>query len=150
MEFQLKFKTDDAEEVSNILRAIIDYSKKGTSPQENIGKSERVLRDPDTGEHRIIGEKPTAEHEKKQLKCADPKCGKLFTPPTKKSIYCSNKCYQRSYWHLHSKLKHRDRFTLPEKSANIPAKDEQFHKKLKDFSQGGISPIPEPNIIRQL
>ena len=148
MEFQLILKTDNPEEVSNILRAFISTYKKGDSPQEVITKMNRVLRDPDTGEHRTIGEKPSEEIKKGQLKCADPKCGKLFTPPTKKSIYCSNKCYQRSYWHLHSKLQNRDQFTQPEKPANSPAKDDNFHKKLEILKEKGIAPIPQPKIKR--
>ena len=150
MQFEIVLKTDDPKEVSNILRAIITSYKKDDTPLETISKAVRMLRDPDTGEHHTLGEKPSAEPETKQLKCADPKCGKLFTPVTKKSLYCSNKCYQRSYWHLHSKLKHRDQFTLPEKPANTPAKDEAFHKKLKDFSRGAITPVSSPNIIRNL
>ena len=111
-------------------------------------KPERILKDPDTGEHHTLGEKPSTETETGQLKFADPKCGKLFTPPTKKSIYCSNKCYQRSYWHLHSKLQHRDQFTQPEKPANTPAKEDIFHKKLEILKEKGIPPIPEPKIKR--
>lgn len=38
-------------------------------------------------------------------KCANPKCGNLFHPSRKDSMFCSKKCWMNNYWKHHKKPK---------------------------------------------